>query len=197
MGFFDKLFGSKATEAVPEKTSEMISEDQYWSMIKTSLQYNDQNKQLADLTAALKKLPLKEVIGFKLRTDKLLSDTYTSEMWCAGYVMMGGCSDDAFQYFRCTVISEGKDIYYAAMHDPDTLVVLEGKDTDFDFESFWYVADEVFEARTGEELNDYIDEDTFLYGESNYPDIKFNWNQDDPESMKKICPKLFEKHWEE
>lgn len=197
MGFFDKLFGSKATETLPEKTAEMVPEDAYWAIVDSSLQFNDQTKQLAYITKELKKLPLKEVVGFKLRTDKLLFDTYTPEMWCAGYVMMGGCSDDAFQYFRCRIISEGRKAYYDAKQDPDSLAVFEGEGTEFDFESFWYVADELFKERTGHDLNDYIDDDNFFYTEGNYPDIEFNWEEEEPESMKKICPKLYEKFWEE
>jgi hypothetical protein len=36
------------------------------------------------------------------------------KMWCAGYIMNGGCSDDGFEYFQKLDNFEGKDTYYKA-----------------------------------------------------------------------------------
>jgi hypothetical protein len=62
--------------------------------------------------------------------------------------MNGGCSDDSFEYFRCWVISRGKDTYYKTKANPDHLIneVVVGADL-YDFESFWYVALQAFEKR--------------------------------------------------
>ena len=134
------------------------------------------------------------MIGFRLRTDKLLYDTYNSEMWCAGYIMNGGCSDDGFEYFRNWVISRGKETYYKARQNPDNLISEADKGADmYEFESFWYVALEAFEQKTGRDLYDYIDDEHFKTKEGNYPHIEFTWQEEKPESMKKICPQLFEK----
>ena len=64
----------------------------------------------------------------------------------------------------------------------------------YDFESFWYVALTAFENKTGKELYDYISED-FKTNEGNYPNFEFTWSDEKPETMKAICPKLFEKMW--
>ena len=113
-------------------------------------------------------------------------------MWCAGYIMNGGCSDDGFEYFRCWVISRGRDTFYNAKTNPDYLVkeVVEGTDF-YDFESFWYVALEAFKRKTGKDLYDYIDNENFKTNESAYPQFEFNWREDEPGSMKKICPELY------
>ena len=134
------------------------------------------------------------MIRFRLRTDKLLYDTYNSEMWCAGYIMNGGCSDDGFEYFRNWIISRGKETYYKAKTNPDYLIneVVEGEDF-YEFESFWYVALEAFKNKTGKNLYDYIDDDNFKAKEGNYVQFEFTWKEEEPESMKKICPKLFAK----
>ena len=177
------------------KTSEMLDEDTYWSIIDKSLKStSSQDEQEKFLIQEIEKLPPNEMIGFRLRTDKLLYDTYTPEMWCAGYIMNGGCSDDGFEYFRNWIISRGKEVYYSAKQNPDSLV--NEIDTDlemYDFESFWYVALEAFKNTTGGDLYEYIDEENFKTSEGNYPDIKFNWQEENPETMKAICPKLFEK----
>ncbi|WHT40541.1 DUF4240 domain-containing protein [Myroides sp. mNGS23_01] len=181
-----------------EKTAEMLDETQFWTIVETSLQHsNSQDEQEAYLIQALEKLTSKEIIGFRLRTDKLLYDTYDSAMWCAGYLMNGGCSDDGFEYFRNWVISRGKEVYEQAKANPDTLISQKDKAEDdlFDFESFWYVALEAFENQTGEELYDYIDEDNFDTNEGNYPSFEFDWSDEEPASMQKLCPKLYEHFW--
>ncbi|WP_211338140.1 DUF4240 domain-containing protein [Mangrovibacterium diazotrophicum] len=209
MGMFDKLFGknqkAQSTEQPKsqqqifqiEKTAETLNEDLFWKIIDKSLQEtNNQDSQEQYLIKEIGKLTPKELIGFRLQTDKLLYETYNSEMWCAGYIMNGGCSDDSFEYFRNWVISRGRDTYYKAKENPDYLIneVVDGAEF-YDFESFWYVALEAFQQKTGKDLYDYIDYDNFRLREGNYPQIEFTWEDDKPESMKKICPRLFEKMW--
>jgi hypothetical protein len=66
----------------------------------------------------------------------------------------------------------------------------------YDFESFWYVALEAFKQKTEKDLYDYIDDENFKTKEGQYPQFEFTWQEENPESMKKICPKLFEKLWD-
>jgi hypothetical protein len=201
MGLFDKLFGKKEKAAGNKhlvdtsslnKTSKMMEEEQFWSIIKKSLSKTDnQDNQEAWLISELQKLPLEEIIGFRLRTDKLLYDTYTSEMWCAAYIMNGGCSDDDFEYFRCWLISRGENTYQKARQNPDSLIdlVVTGQDF-YAFESFWYVALQAFERNTGKDLYEFVDYDNFKTCEGAYPGLASNWQEDDIETMKRICPKL-------
>ena len=179
-------------------TAEMMDEEQFWAIVQTAVDEagDDEAEYLDVVKRELSKLSLKEMIGFRLRTDKLLYDSYTSEMWCAGYLMNGGCSDDGFEYFRLWVISRGRKVYEAAMANPDNLIDYIGDDDEmdfFEFESFWYVALEAFEEAVDAELYDYIDDENFKTSEGNYPNFEFNWEEDEPESMQKLCPRLFEK----
>lgn len=182
-------------------TAEMMDEEQFWAIVQTAVDEagNDEDEYLEVVKRELSKLSLKEMIGFRLRTDKLLYDSYTSEMWCAGYLMNGGCSDDGFEYFRLWVISRGRKVYEAAMANPDNLIDYIDDDAEmdfFEFELFWYVALEAFEEAVDAELYDYIDDENFKTREGNYPNFEFNWEEDEPESMQKLCPRLFEKFWE-
>lgn len=209
MGLFDKLFGKKGTSKQTEnnavnidttqfsKTSEMLDEDLFWSIIDKSLiNTSNQDDQEHYLIKEIGKLTPKQMVGFRLRTDKLLYDTYNSEMWCAGYIMNGGCSDDGFEYFRNWIISRGKDTYYKAKQNPDNLINELSEDVEiYDFESFWYVAIEAFTKKTGKDLYDYIDDENFKTKEGQYPEFEFTWQEENPESMEKICPKLFDKLW--
>lgn len=182
-------------------TAEMMDEEQFWAIVQTAVDEagDDEDEYLEVAKRELSKLSLKEMIGFRLRTDKLLYDSYTSEMWCAGYLMNGGCSDDGFEYFRLWVISRGRKVYEAAMAKPDNLIDYIDDDAEmdfFEFELFWYVALEAFEEAVDAELYDYVDDDNFKTCEGNYPNFEFNWEEDEPESMQKLCPRLFEKFWE-
>ena len=179
-------------------TAEMMDEEQFWAIVQTAVDEagDDEDEYLEVVKRELSKLSLKEMIGFRLRTDKLLYDSYTSEMWCAGYLMNGGCSDDGFEYFRLWVISRGRKVYEAAMANPDNLIDYIDDDDEmdfFEFELFWYVALEAFEEAVDAELYDYIDDENFKTREGNYPNFEFNWEEDEPESMQKLCPRLFEK----
>lgn len=207
MGLFDKLFGKDQNEnkgvnfdaTQLAKTAELLDEDLYWKIIDKSLKStSDQDEQEQFLIKEISNLTPKQMIGFRLRTDKLLYDTYNSEMWCAGYIMNGGCSDDSFEYFRNWVISRGKDVYYKAKQNPDELIteVVEGAEF-YDFEGFWYVALQAFEQKTAKDLYEYIDYDNFKTSEGNYPQFEFTWQEDNVESQRTICPRLFAKFEEQ
>ena len=192
----DKQRKQELAELKP--TAEMMNEDQFWAIVQKAADEagDDEDEYLEVVMHELSKLSLKEMVGFRLRTDKLLYDSYTSEMWCAGYLMNGGCSDDGFEYFRLWVISRGRKVYEAALANPDNLIdyIAEDAEVDFfEFELFWYAAIDAFEEATEADLYDYIDDDNFTTREGNYPNFEFNWDEEDPESMKNLCPRLFER----
>lgn len=174
---------------------DMLEEELYWQIVAESLANSkDEKEQETYLIARLEKMPLQEIIGFRFRTDKLLYDTHTSPMWCAAHLINSGCSDDGFIYFRNWVISRGKEVYTNAKENPDTLITQIHESCDYyEFESFWYVALEAYENRTGQDLYEHIELGEFEYSEFYYPGIGFNWTSKNPESMKAICPRLFDK----
>jgi len=198
MGLFDKLFGKTKTEVDANHPiySEMLDEPRYWAIVEESRSIEDQEKRLNFLLKCLQELEPEDIIGFYLRTNKLLFDAYTNDLWCAAYIMNDGCSDDGFAYFRCWLIASGKEIYYRALNNPDTLADhLRGDEDDYDFEQFWYLALHAFEKKTGERANAYMDLDSFPYTEAHYPELELNWDEDDSETMEAICPSLFAAKW--
>ncbi|MCG9895079.1 MAG: DUF4240 domain-containing protein [Fimbriimonadaceae bacterium] len=77
------------------------------------------------------------------------------DVWGAAFVINGGCGDDSFHYFKAWVIGKGPAAYQAALSDPDSLgayVTEEDLENGCDNELLNYAAAEVFEAKTGEEL---------------------------------------------
>ena len=105
------------------KTDQMMAEDQFWHLVDDSLKnsvYED--KQEVYLVEKLSKLSPLEMIGFFLKTMKLFYQSYRNDLWFAGYIMNGGCSDSGFERFRYWLISKGKSVYYKALYNPDTLI---------------------------------------------------------------------------
>ncbi|MEV0472611.1 DUF4240 domain-containing protein, partial [Streptomyces prunicolor] len=77
---------------------------------------------------------------------------YTWDLWGAAWVLLGGASDDSFDYFRCWLIGQGREVYEGAVHDPDSLADLIDdfdEEIDGDGEELGYAADEAYEQLTG------------------------------------------------
>ena len=137
-----------------------------------------------------------DIIGFRMKIDELLDGSHFSEMWCARYIMNSGCGDDGFEYFMDWVVSRGIDVYNKAKTNPDSLVHQLQKGEDYyEFERFWYVANEAFKNRTEANLYDYIDASYSKRRSASYPNITFNWEEDEPETMQRICPMLYAACW--
>ena len=71
-------------------------------------------------------------VAFDLRYAVLGAESYDWNLWGAAYLMKGGCSDDAFDYFRGWLVTQGRRTWEQALRDPDTLAEL-GIDPDDDF----------------------------------------------------------------
>jgi hypothetical protein len=172
-----------------EKTPELMDEDQYWSIIHWAQEAADNLEEMEKyLIDAVEKLTPTEMVGFYLRTHDLEQKAYTSDLWCAAYIINDGASDDGFEYFRCWLISTGKDIYYKAIEYPDSLAELLEEGNYYDFEALTYVPITAFENKTGRDLYDYIETISFTMKE-----MVFTWKESNRESQKKICPKLYAK----
>ncbi len=194
---FNNQFKQKGSAII--KTAEVLGENKFWKIIEKSLKFAEDREDHEEcLLITLEKLKPSEILGFRLQIDKLLYETYTPEMWCAAYIMNGGCSDDGFEYFRCWLISRGRETYQKAKQNPDYLIqeVADDDSDEYEFEHLWYIAFDAFENKTGKEAYDYIDYDNVKTQEKYYPTIEINWREEEPETMKKICPQLMEKLWD-
>lgn len=195
MSFLDNLFNS--SHALPtEKVSQMIDIDLYWQIIENSLATADTlESQEENLINELKELTAEDIIGFRLRTEFFMYQSYSNELWCAASIMNDGCSDDGFQNFRLWLISQGKQIFTDAMMDPDNLSTYfedEFNEDDFyEFEMFGNVANEAFLQLFEKDIHDYIDYENFYYFEENYPSIEFTWDDENITTLQAVCPKLF------
>ena len=99
--------------------------------------------------------PLEDVVDFDHILNGLLGDAYTYDLWGAAYLINAGASDDGFEYFRGWLIAQGKDVFTAALRDPDSLATVidpNEHDNDAECESILYIGWTTYERRTGEQI---------------------------------------------
>jgi len=167
-----------------------VDKKRFWAIIEKSSQKSkgSQEEQLAALRRELETLSADEIVGFQYCFYDLIAESYRWDLWGAAYVINGGCSDDGFEYFRDWLISKGQKVYEAALKDPETLTSIIDDPDDCQFEDFGYVATQVWERKTGKDL------DEFPFPDVDRPDSPAGkeWSEDGDELMHRF-PKLWKK----
>jgi hypothetical protein len=73
------------------------------------------------LIRRLSKLTPDQILQFDHWWSAVARKAYTWPLWRAAYLINGGCSDDGFMDFRDWLILQGREVFEAAVKDPDTL----------------------------------------------------------------------------
>ena len=71
-------------------------------------------------------------------------------LWTAANILCGGLSDDGFRDFCAWLVSQGREVYAAALADPDSLADI-AKCADHGFETLNYVGAHAYEKLTGKD----------------------------------------------
>ena len=192
-----------------------MTETEFWALIEKSKQKikNDRDEQTEFLSNHLSQQPEEEIFSFARHFGRFYRQSYTSHLWCVAYIAMGGCSDDGFDYFRGWLISQGEQTFQSAIQNPDSLLIAFNKlrRTDEDgypeFEEMLSVPLDAYRKKKGledsdegkykETADEYYDKLREIAPPEPFPDIQFDWSDEDEDSMKKICPKVFKKYWDD
>ena len=123
---------------------------------------------------------------------------YQYGLWTAASVMeRGGCTDDGFIDFRGWLIAQGREVYMAALKDPDSLADVPAYGGCC-FETLSYVGNYAYEKLTGQDSYDRFDRNAYqtlvaelkkdiVYGEGiDYP---YTWSE-----TATYLPRLCAKH---
>ncbi|WP_369902133.1 DUF4240 domain-containing protein [Bacillus manliponensis] len=186
-------------EVIKEST---MTEELFWELIDMSKKKSEYpEEQVEWLSTYLSRKPVREIIEFDFILQTYHHNSYSSHLWAAAYIIMGGCSDDSFDYFRAWLIVQGKDVFEAAIEDPETLIptlkFIEEDDVP-ELEDLLFVAAGAYEEKTGKDFDEYDE----LYhqikeGPYDFPNIEFDWDDDDDEGLKNKFPKLWGLYGEE
>lgn len=129
-----------------------MTNTEFWKHIAASKgQANSAGERPAALRLILSDLEPEEIIEFAEQYSDQIIQAYTWKLWGAAYVIMGGCSDDSFDYFRDWLISEGQEVFELAPIEPESLSLLPKLDEP-ELEDMRYVAGDVYENKTGKQM---------------------------------------------
>ena len=174
-----------------------MTENEFWEIIHKA---RDESHGICEPMAKLIQERLLECsvedIRYFHNTLKLYENAADKKMlWDAAAVMQNGCSDDGFIDFRRWVISRGKDVYMAALKNPDSLAEVSLPEKYPCFEELGYIASDVYEEKTGGDIYDTksiltaVDEEKLLSEIEYHSRIEFY-----PENEAGIFPKLCVKY---
>jgi len=129
----------------------LMDEEVFWLIInETKLRSNNNlNLHCSLLTDHLTSLSEKEIIQFNRTFNFLLAKTYSFRLWEPVYALNGGCSDDAFDYFRSWLIGQGRNKFYWTIKYPRLLFLVGVKELLERYEGLSYCAIEAYENKTG------------------------------------------------
>ena len=140
-----------------------IDKDDFWALIAQAKAQYGQDMDAAEiwLTDELVKRGPVAAQSFHdiMHAYTDLADRYG--LWDAASIIKEyGCGDDSFLDFRSWLIAQGKEVYLAALKDPDSLAEVEPYG-DCRFERLAYVGDYAYERLTGRSAYDDTDRTAF------------------------------------
>ncbi|MEU0041334.1 MULTISPECIES: DUF4240 domain-containing protein [unclassified Streptomyces] len=131
-----------------------MDETEFWELVDTTREAveGDPEDHADLLVERLVQRDPDVVLDFARHFEARYNRAYRWDLWGAAWVLLDGASDDAFDFFRCWLIGQGREVFEGAMHDPDALAELLDdfdEDLDGDGEELGYAADEAYEQLTG------------------------------------------------
>lgn len=183
--FFKYQNSETGIKETVQDSKQLMESEKFWKIIETnkSKSLGDYEKQQSELEKELTKLTANEVLEFDNKFRTLRGEVYNWNFWAAAYIINGGCSDDCFSDFRGWLIGQGQSIYENAIKNIETLTELK-ETNDGDWEGLSYIATDVYEKKTGNDMPQGIQENFEITGEE--------WEEDEND-LKKRFPKLYTK----
>ena len=166
--------------------------DEFWEHIKKTRR-KDPEAHAERLEARLSKRKPDDIIDFGQWWHRMSREAYDRNLWGAAYLINGGCSDDGFEYFRDWLILQGRNIFRAAVTNPDTLAdVVNGEEVEcecFPALQAWFAATGTAQDDAGYRAW----EAAWKAKHPNrapLPELADGWDFDDDAEMRKRYPRL-------
>lgn len=172
--------GTTAGEQPLDASQEVpVSDDVFWATIGSAASAADPE---AALSVELSGWSPDAIVEFDRRFRATLHQAYSWDVWGAGYLIEGGMSDDAFEYFRVWLIFQGRTTFDAVLEDPDRVATLQPGAFGYTLEGPQYVAAETYKSRTGDDMPMTV---------TPPPDLGDGWDFDDPAEMSARYPMIW------
>ena len=173
----------------------VVNRDTFWSLIDQAKEHKDGPNEW--LMERLVDMGPEQARTFDTIARVYMDLAYQYGLWTAASVMeRGGCSDDGFIDFREWLVGQGKEVYMAALKDPDSLAGAPDYQ-DSRLESLPLMGDFAYEELTGRNAFEDFDPDQYhalvaeikpdiVYGDGiNYP---YTWSEA-AAYLPKLCAK--------
>lgn len=127
-----------------------MNKDAFWKIIEYAKKESNGDRKLYTwyIDDSLRFLKQEKILEFQIIFRSYLDIAYKYGLWTAAMIMHGGCTDDEFTDFRCWLISQGEEVYFNALKNPDSLAELPIT-RDCQFEALISVACGIYECLTG------------------------------------------------
>lgn len=148
------------------------------------------------ITQKLSEYKPDEIVDFEIILCEELIKANDFKIMAIDRIIDGTLTDDTYLYFRCWLISLGRETYEQTFKNPDYLADVVEKGVEPDFESLLYVATEAFKIKTGKEIEDetfprnVADKKGLNYDYGGPPTTGKEWKEDE---LPKLYPKLWHK----
>lgn len=139
--------------------------DDFWKMIETARAAAEAgagplHETMADQLASRSR---EHILDYALRFEQFHDALDRWDVWAAGYLIGGGCSDDMFIDFRASVIGLGREWYERVLAHPDELAehpdvradAAGDEGIDLFYEEINYVAEAAFTQAVGGGTDDF------------------------------------------
>ncbi|MET7684525.1 DUF4240 domain-containing protein [Streptomyces sp. NPDC005423] len=182
--------------------------DEFWTVIETARTdaasaSGDPGEAFASaLVERLAATSKQTILEYQQCFDQLHGSIHRWDVWAAGYLIGGGCSDDAFMDFRAGLIAQGGEWYDRAATAPDVLAqhpdviaaAAECSDEALFNETVNYAASHAYERINGDEddCTFYDDYDQFRGPRTDHEpaDMGESFDFDDASEMHARLPRL-------
>ena len=148
----ESVYNLKKPRAKKTTDKRKMTETLFWELIEQSREETASDSEFLDVLKD--KLEAMSAVEIKKFQKILLEQTNELEhwdIWALAYIIRKGCGDDAFDYFKAWVISNGKDIFESVKNmQIDKFKNLFEEDPQF--EEFMYVAQEAYTNKKYEDM---------------------------------------------
>lgn len=118
-----RLAAAEAERRAAAEGPRPMSTGRFWELVASAREAAgpDPLHRPDHLQRALRALDPDEVAAFNAAYGKRKVDAYTEDLRMAAHLILGGADETAFSHFRDWLLSEGREVYEAALEDPNSL----------------------------------------------------------------------------
>lgn len=142
--------GGVASDFTAPTLKRPMTLDLFWKIIeRTRKGVTDPDEHGDRILETLAQFDEGDLIEFDRLLSERLAESHRHDLWAVAFIAQGGCSDDAFDYFQCWLVSQGRRYFETALADPQKAARRIEPGDEAQFERLGYLAAEAYEAKSG------------------------------------------------